>query len=202
MAKQKQNSKSVETKEKILTTAFSLFTKNGYENVSINEICESLGLTKGAFYYHFNSKSDILIYRYQEEAVRIEHFYDSISSEVPLIKLRKFYDQLIDFFQPDKLEELKLFFKVQIDSHYENFLGSSKVQRQLLAKIIKECQDSSDIRSDVPADLLADILSRYRFGLHIEWCIADGKFDLVHATQRDFEAILKLFARTSDELNS
>ena len=52
--------KAIRTKEKILNAAEKLFLLKGYEKVSIDEICASIQLTKGAFYYHFKTKEDIL----------------------------------------------------------------------------------------------------------------------------------------------
>lgn len=47
------------SKQKILTSAFALFTEYGFENVSINKIMNHAGMTRGAFYAHFSSKSDL-----------------------------------------------------------------------------------------------------------------------------------------------
>ncbi len=52
--------KAAKTRERILNAAEKLFLSRGYENVSIDEICASIHLTKGAFYYHFKTKEDIL----------------------------------------------------------------------------------------------------------------------------------------------
>ncbi|MEG1756527.1 MAG: TetR/AcrR family transcriptional regulator [Clostridia bacterium] len=49
----------VTTKEKILTTALQLFSKDGYEAVSVSMIAGILGMTKGALYKHYASKRDI-----------------------------------------------------------------------------------------------------------------------------------------------
>ncbi len=57
MAWQKQHKEN--TKEKILTSAAALFTRHGFENVSINQVMENAQLTRGAFYAHFSSKSDL-----------------------------------------------------------------------------------------------------------------------------------------------
>lgn len=46
-------------KEEILLTALSLFAQNGYEAVSVSEIAEALGMTKGALYRHFRNKREI-----------------------------------------------------------------------------------------------------------------------------------------------
>jgi len=51
---------NLSTKEKILLTALKAFLRAGYRDVSINEIVQELGITKGAFYHYFASKDDLL----------------------------------------------------------------------------------------------------------------------------------------------
>ncbi len=48
-----------QSKKKILASAFDLFTKNGFDNVSIDQIMKNAGLTRGAFYAHFSSKKSL-----------------------------------------------------------------------------------------------------------------------------------------------
>lgn len=48
-----------DTREKILMTALSLFARDGYEAVSVRNIAEELGMTKGALYRHYKNKRDI-----------------------------------------------------------------------------------------------------------------------------------------------
>ena len=48
-----------DTKEKILLTALQLFARDGYEAVSVRNIAEELGITKGALYRHYKNKRDI-----------------------------------------------------------------------------------------------------------------------------------------------
>lgn len=51
-----------ETVSLILDTAKRLFIEKGYERTSVQDIINNLGgLSKGAVYYHFKSKEDILI---------------------------------------------------------------------------------------------------------------------------------------------
>ena len=49
------------TRERILDVALDLFTRQGFDGTSLRQIAESLGLTKAALYYHFESKDDILL---------------------------------------------------------------------------------------------------------------------------------------------
>ena len=47
------------TKEHILFTALKLILKEGYGNVTMSELVEASGLSKGAFYHYFTSKDQI-----------------------------------------------------------------------------------------------------------------------------------------------
>lgn len=55
---------SVEHKEKsrerILVAARDLFRRRGFEGASIDQVMQAAGLTRGAFYAHFDSKDDLV----------------------------------------------------------------------------------------------------------------------------------------------
>ena len=52
--------RKIQTKTNIVQSATSLFARNGYEATSVAEICTLAGVSKGAFYYHFESKEAVL----------------------------------------------------------------------------------------------------------------------------------------------
>ncbi len=54
-------SRSEATRQKILSSAARLFSLNGYDGTGVAEICESAGVSKGAFYHHFPSKQDVFL---------------------------------------------------------------------------------------------------------------------------------------------
>jgi AcrR family transcriptional regulator len=49
-----------DTRERIQEVALELFGERGYDDTSMREIAERLGLTKAALYYHFKTKEEIL----------------------------------------------------------------------------------------------------------------------------------------------
>lgn len=49
------------TMQRMQTTGLELFYSNGYYNTSVDDILKKLSLSKGAFYYHFESKEDFFI---------------------------------------------------------------------------------------------------------------------------------------------
>jgi len=48
-----------DTREDILEAATKLFLQKGYEGVSIKDITEAVGMTKGALYHHFPGKEEL-----------------------------------------------------------------------------------------------------------------------------------------------
>lgn len=48
-------------KQKLTNTSISLFEKKGFAETSIQDIVDSLGVTKGTFYYYFASKEELLM---------------------------------------------------------------------------------------------------------------------------------------------
>lgn len=49
-----------ETVKKILEISYRLFFEKGYDETSIQDIIDELGMSKGAIYHHFKSKEEIL----------------------------------------------------------------------------------------------------------------------------------------------
>src|SRR5262245_54328012 len=47
------------TKQKLLDAARELMLTKGYTATSVDEICEAAGLTKGSFFYYFESKEHL-----------------------------------------------------------------------------------------------------------------------------------------------
>lgn len=63
----RQQQKSKETKEKIFQAAKRILQRNGYENLSIKNICEEAGVSNGSFYHHFKTKDDLLSYYIEDQ---------------------------------------------------------------------------------------------------------------------------------------
>jgi len=49
------------TKEKILKCAERLFSLNGYDATSVQDICKEVGISKGAFFHYFPTKESLFL---------------------------------------------------------------------------------------------------------------------------------------------
>lgn len=67
MAWQKEHKQ--QSRQKIVAAAATLFTECGFDQVSIDDVMLAAGMTRGAFYAHFASKSEL----YSEAIVHAAH---------------------------------------------------------------------------------------------------------------------------------
>ncbi|WP_372945862.1 TetR/AcrR family transcriptional regulator [Muriicola sp.] len=65
-----KNLKRMATMHRMQAKGLELFYKKGFYNTSIDDILKELSLSKGAFYYHFQSKEDFFIRIIQNLVVR------------------------------------------------------------------------------------------------------------------------------------
>lgn len=52
---------STSTREKILQAAFTVLSRQGYENTSIKDIAEAAGVAQGLIHYHYKSKQHLVV---------------------------------------------------------------------------------------------------------------------------------------------
>ncbi|MDO5385917.1 MAG: TetR family transcriptional regulator, partial [Pseudomonadota bacterium] len=97
-----------ETRKAILRASLEIFCEKGYSRTTFDEIAKHINLTKGAIYWHFRNKADILTeiirerltlgYKTIEEKINpakgIAAIKDFMLLEAELIKTEQLYRQL------------------------------------------------------------------------------------------------------------
>ena len=66
--------KGDDTRKRILDAAQQLILSHGYSGMSLDQLIRQLGMTKGAFFHHFENKHDLartLIQRYSDDGVTL-----------------------------------------------------------------------------------------------------------------------------------
>lgn len=71
-------SRGEETRGQILESAIGAFAQYGYDRTGVAEICKSAGISKGAFYHHFESKQALYLELLNEWLTSIDHRLQSV----------------------------------------------------------------------------------------------------------------------------
>lgn len=120
-----------QTKDKIFDTALDLFSKKGYDSVSVRAIASEVGIKESSIYNHYSSKKDILmsILNYFEEYFKGNPLDDENIRKLLEENPEEFYHQGSEMFKQQIFEEkilkiMKLIFvqMYQIDEVKEFFL--------------------------------------------------------------------------------
>lgn len=72
---------SRETRKLIIDKSRELFISDGFNNVSLNQIAESLGMTRGALYHHYKNKEDIFINVLEEVQKEVAEYIEQKALE-------------------------------------------------------------------------------------------------------------------------
>ena len=74
----KRKEDAEKTRRRILASALSLFVRKGYERTTFNDIAARLKMTKGAVYWHFESKERLLVELVEEALAKFRRQLDEM----------------------------------------------------------------------------------------------------------------------------
>ena len=74
----KTKEEAEKTRARILASALSLFVKKGYEHTTFTDIAARLKMTKGAVYWHFESKEALLVALVDEMLAKFQRQIDEL----------------------------------------------------------------------------------------------------------------------------
>ncbi len=89
------------TRSRLLESALDVFSRKSFSDVTLSEIAEKVGMTKGALYWHFKSKNDIFLKLVEEICLDAEkQFSEKYGEPETLADLREHYRRRL--IPPDK----------------------------------------------------------------------------------------------------
>lgn len=150
---------SAETRELIISSAIDTFIEKGYSHTTLEDIVKRVGLTRGAFYWNFNSKKDIL----EEILRRYEAFYRDIYTSYT--HYDSAYETLKSFLEVDLGKKnadnpyIKIvLYKVELSDGLPELTEiQSKLDRDFTAIIggeIRRGQERGEFRTDISSRML------------------------------------------------
>ena len=159
-------------------TAVDLFKKNGYENVSVNEICKTAGISRSSFYSAFSGKKDIIDYvlakaKLDETAV-LNHFMDAKNDFERMWALCCRYLDIAYHFGPALTGTL---LRLELMGELDN-LKQIHAADDWFIRLTRNCQESGVMLSREPAEVLAPLGVDMVYQVTYDWCRRGGDFSL------------------------
>ena len=159
----RKTQQSAKTREALLTTCLALFAERGFANTSIDEIARAAGVTKGAMYWHFDSKEHLfqaILERIRSRWQEVVHRPVS-ARRAPLDRLAQLFDSYAELFRESP--DICLFLQqVLLDQHHPQF--SSQVAKvfsataRFIAGILDEGKRAGVMRRDLETQPAAHMI--------------------------------------------
>lgn len=174
----KQQMKSRETKRRIFRAAKTILQREGYEQLSIKNICEEAGVSNGSFYHHFKTKDDLLSYYIEEQPGINPDLLDlpenADEAKIAIIHVylnyaeycRELGVEFISNYYTPKNQALNP--TIRTERPYPILTVETYLRRAIDAGIVAPKIPLSDISTDIRMLVIGNVF---------EWCLHEGNTD-------------------------
>ena len=185
---------SNQTKSRIVSAAWKLFYKYGYENTTIDDIVEASQTSKGSFYHYFGSKDDLLgslSYLFDEKYSELEESMDRSLS--PIEKLVFMNQELFLMIENTvSVPLLSQLFSSQLTTKGEkHLLDPDRTYYKLLRQVAIEGKEQGLFRDDLTVADITKAYAVYERAMMYDWCISSGNYSLCQYSGKMLPLFLK-----------
>ena len=176
----------MEMRRRIQETALDLFDREGFENVSVEEIAQAAGCSVGNIYHYFQSKDELAIQLTQH----VDEAYQVLEQAYLADTDRSGREKLLDFVGRS------LEISVGDEVLYKAFIHGLRYPEQgvlnrLLGELVDLCRREGSIRQELTtAEVVEELVTLHR-GMLFEWRIYEGGFPLAQRGRRMAEHLLE-----------
>lgn len=194
----KRKLKAIETKKKIFESAKRLVLEHGIENVSIDSIVQAAGVSKGAFYIHFESK-DALAAALVDDCTNMadmdyKSFLITLSDHNSAFDvLTQLAEEISNFIEFNiGVDNMRTLYKAHLSKTIDttSAISYSRELYKLIIEVLERGVNQGEIREDIPVDSLAKHLILSIRGITFEWCIRYPDFNLMEQVLEHYKILL------------
>ncbi len=186
------------TKHDIKQKALELFLEQGYNNVTVMDICNACGITKPTFYKHAGSKEELVLDLYDTTV------NDILKNPCHFIAADTHYEQLLLVFHQIIRETEKfgsgLFSQMLISNLNENqhSFDMRNQLTELCTLIIEKAQQKGEIKNKNAPAVLYNAIAHSFMGFETTWCIYNGQTNWKEQFFLGMNAILVVESNLAD----
>lgn len=191
------------TRNQLLDAAARLFCEQGVASSSLHEIAEAAGLTRGAIYWHFENKGDLLTALWERVALPMQQAFDEVAQQQamdPLARIQRkacWVAECIETNEPVRMLMtilmLRCEFTQELESTREHFLRVRENCLTQMAEEVRFAMQAGQLDPAQDSEQIAVGLFGLVDGLCFHWLIAPGRFQIANVTRLSVNAYLAGF---------
>lgn len=185
---------AIEMRAKIQSAALTLFNREGFENVSVEEIAQTVGCSVGNIYHYFKSKDELAIQVTQmvdEAYTALEEEYLTDRETSGREKLLDFVGRSLEISASDEMLYKAFIHGLRYPEQAVLQKNDKRVYYRLLRELVDLCQEEGSIHPSYDPDCLVEDLVVLHRGTLFEWRIYQEDFDIAKQGRRMADALLR-----------
>lgn len=191
---------AVKTKKQILETSLKLMREQGFDGVTIKQICDEVNVSTGAFYHHLKSKEGIIIEGYSEcDDYFNEYVINNLKSTNTIDKILEYIGQQAEYAEMLGVDIITQVYRIQLTSGNEFFLSQTRGLPKNLLSLIEQGQEEGLLRSDYEANKICKELLLISRGAIYNWAQSEGDFVLTDYCREIISHHLHYFIKKNEE---
>ena len=178
---------ALEMRSKIQNTALDLFNREGFENVSVEQIAQTAGCSVGNIYHYFKSKDELAIQvtsHVDQTYLELEEQYLSDRNTPARDKLLDFVGQSLVSSVSEPVLHKAFIHTIKYPEQHILQKNDRRVYYRVLRELVELCQHEGSIDAARSVDEIVEDLVVLHRGTLIEWRIYEGNFDIVSRGRR------------------
>ncbi len=185
---------ALETKNKLFSTSLMLFTKHGFDKVTVDDITRFAGVSKGTFYNHFGAKDEVLVEQFNQIDRYYEQAFRQLKGDEPARqRILLFADTMCDYCGSVwGLNLLKIVYinQISLSNRPDILLNKNRPFYLILTDIVLRGRAEGLFTDRVPVEEQVYMFSRGARSALYEWCLHNGGIDLKESCRAIFRLIM------------
>ncbi|MRX72239.1 TetR family transcriptional regulator [Bacillus lacus] len=147
-------------KDRIIENSIRMFGEKGFNETSIQDVVDVLGVTKGTFYYYFTSKEQLLMDIHLQYIDNLLSHQEKIMENQEKDSKSKLYEIIFKLISDIEKQGLsaKVFFREMrnlSEDHLELIVPKREQFRKNIQQVLEDGIVKKEFRSDLPAEIVS-----------------------------------------------
>lgn len=191
-----------QTREAILLAALDMFCEKGYTRTTFDEIAKKINLTKGAIYWHFRNKPDIIkaliIEAFERNQAAINREISEVKDLNDLLKYFKYEAQMVQDVPIFRKFLFFVMYQMEWSEGLFNTLNISgpinqikKFHQEMITKVLTNSIQNGEINKDTNVAIASQIVVALWDGILHQAIGKNYHGDFPQLTEESFKLIFK-----------
>ena len=182
-------------KKKLYAASIELVAKYGYDTVTIDDIAQYVGCSKGAFYTHFQSKDAVFVEMFQHiDKKYFEAFQNASEHMTASDRLSLLMDTMVNYCENTcGLYVMRIVYINQISKtpHINHLTENTRLFYKIIRDTVEIGIQRKEFNSNLDTEEMVEYIASFARSAIFDWCLYGGSISLADLSKKRLHFLLR-----------